>query len=140
MPTNRASWTLRMEPKQEFPTFCYNVKNIQMIPTQLGDDNKTIQYIATQPFTTYGQSYALVNPVQITGTQNGQIVINKPISAVSKQLRQLFEHFNNFNFLSRTRFPILASSATSAVKYFLIWHFSTSTSGHIVKMIRTQIQ
>lgn len=76
-----------MESKQEFPTFCYNVKNIQMIAPghQLGDENKTIQYIATQPFTTtYGQSYALVNPVQIAGTQNGQIVIqNKPISAVS---------------------------------------------------------
>lgn len=75
-----------MESKQEFqPTFCYNVKNIQMIaPSQLGDENKTIQYIATQPFTSYGQSYALVNPVQIAGThQNGQIVINKPISAVS---------------------------------------------------------
>jgi hypothetical protein len=72
-----------MESKQEFPTFCYNVKNIQMIaPSQLGEENKTqIQYI-TQPFTTtYGQSYALVNPVQIAGTQNGQIVINKPISA-----------------------------------------------------------
>ncbi|KAL7029497.1 hypothetical protein ACKWTF_006261 [Chironomus riparius] len=72
-----------MESKQDFPTFCYNVKNIQMIaPGQLGDENKTIQYIATQPFTSYGQSYALVNPVQIAGTQNGQIVIqNKPISA-----------------------------------------------------------
>lgn len=74
-----------MESKQEFPTFCYNVKNIQMIaPGQIsGEDNK-IQYIATQPFTTYGgQSYALVNPVQLSGAQNGQIVINKPISAVS---------------------------------------------------------
>lgn len=73
-----------MESKQEFPTFCYNVKNIQMItPTQQlgGEENKTIQYITTQPFGTYGQ-YALVNPVQIAGTQNGQIVINKPISAV----------------------------------------------------------
>jgi hypothetical protein len=73
-----------MEPKQEFPTFCYNVKNIQMIPAQLGDENKTIQYIATQPFTYGTQSYALVNPAQLQlGTQNGQIVINKPISAVS---------------------------------------------------------
>jgi hypothetical protein len=72
-----------MESKQEFPTFCYNVKNIQMIaPSQLGEENK-IQYIAAQPFASYGQSYALVNPVQIAGTQNGQIVINKPISAVS---------------------------------------------------------
>lgn len=82
-----------MEPKQEFPTFCYNVKNIQMIANPSGqggntvnlaqiDDNKTIQYIA-QPFTTsYGQSYTLVNPVQLAG-QNGQIVINKPISSVS---------------------------------------------------------
>lgn len=74
-----------MDSKQEFPTFCYNVKNIQMIPAQIGDENKTIQYIATQPFTSYGQSYALVNPMQIAGTtQNGQIVINKQISAVSK--------------------------------------------------------
>lgn len=71
----------KMEPKQEFPTFCYNVKNIQMIPAQIGDENKTIQYIAAQPFQ-YGQSYALVNPVQFQGAQNGQIVINKPISAV----------------------------------------------------------
>lgn len=80
-----------MESKQDFPTFCYNVKNIQMIPSAQGgntvnlaqiDDNKTIQYIA-QPFTTsYGQSYTLVNPVQLGG-QNGQIVINKPISSVS---------------------------------------------------------
>lgn len=80
-----------MESKQEFPTFCYNVKNIQMIPSGQGgntvnlaqmDDNKTIQYIA-QPFTTsYGQSYTLVNPLQLGG-QNGQIVINKPISSVS---------------------------------------------------------
>lgn len=82
-----------MESKQEFPTFCYNVKNIQMLaPSSQGgntvnlaqiDDNKTIQYIA-QPFTTsYGQSYTLVNPVQL-GNQNGQIVINnKPISSVS---------------------------------------------------------
>lgn len=80
-----------MESKQDFPTFCYNVKNIQMIPSGQGgntvnlaqiDDNKTIQYIA-QPFTTsYGQSYTLVNPVQLGG-QNGQIVINKPISSVS---------------------------------------------------------
>lgn len=80
-----------MEAKQDFPTFCYNVKNIQMIPSAQGgntvnlaqiDDNKTIQYIA-QPFTTsYGQSYTLVNPVQLGG-QNGQIVINKPISSVS---------------------------------------------------------
>lgn len=76
-----------MESKQEFPTFCYNVKNIQMIPAQIGDENK-IQYIAAQPFTTtYGQSYALVNPVQLGTTQNGQIVINKPISAVSWQLK-----------------------------------------------------
>lgn len=82
-----------MEPaKQEFPTFCYNVKNIQMIPTQIGDDNKTIQYIAAQPFT-YGQSYALVNPVQIAGTQNGQIVINKPISAVNINL--ILDYFLN---------------------------------------------
>lgn len=73
-----------MESKQEFPTFCYNVKNIQMIPAQIGDENKTIQYIAAQPFT-YGQSYALVNPVQLAG-QNGQIVINKPISAVSMHI------------------------------------------------------
>jgi hypothetical protein len=82
-----------MESKQDFPTFCYNVKNIQMLaPTaQLGEENKTIQYIATQPFTTtYGQSYALVNPVQLAG-QNGQIVINKPISAVSLSL--LFDFF-----------------------------------------------
>lgn len=82
-----------MEPKQEFPTFCYNVKNIQMLApssqggntvnlAQIDDNNKTIQYIA-QPFTTsYGQSYTLVNPVQLGG-QNGQIVINKPISSVS---------------------------------------------------------
>lgn len=80
-----------MESKQqEFPTFCYNVKNIQMIPSgqggntvnlaQIDDNNKTIQYIA-QPFTTsYGQSYTLVNPVQLAG-QNGQIV--RPISSVS---------------------------------------------------------
>jgi len=78
-----------MEPKQEFQTF-YNIKNIQAIPSghtvNLSlDDNKTIQYIA-QPFTTtYGQSYALVNPVQLGGGQNGQtLVINKPISAVSR--------------------------------------------------------
>lgn len=83
----------KMEPKQEFPTFCYNVKNIQMLApssqggntvnlAQIDDNNKTIQYIA-QPFTTsYGQSYTLVNPVQLGG-QNGQIVINKPISSVS---------------------------------------------------------
>lgn len=71
-----------MESKQEFPTFCYNVKNIQMIPAQIGDENKTIQYIAAQPFS-YGQSYALVNPVIAGTTQNGQIVINKPFSAVS---------------------------------------------------------
>lgn len=76
------------QAKQDFPTFCYNVKNIQMIPSgstgvNLLEDNKTIQYIA-QPFTTSygGQSYALVNPVHFSG-QNGQIVINKPISAVS---------------------------------------------------------
>lgn len=76
-----------MESKPEFPTFCYNVKNIQMIGPGQGntvnlaqiDDNKTIQYIA-QPFTTsYGQSYTIVNPLQLTG-QNGQIVINKPVS------------------------------------------------------------
>ena len=80
-----------MESKQDFPTFCYNVKNIQMIgPSGQSantvnlaqiDDNKTIQYIA-QPFTSYGQSYTLVNPLQLGG-QNGQIVINKPISSVS---------------------------------------------------------
>lgn len=85
-----------MESKQDFPTFCYaNVKNIQMIgPSGQGgntvnlaqiDDNKTIQYIA-QPFTTsYGQSYTLVNPMQLAN-QNGQIVINKPISSVSLYL------------------------------------------------------
>lgn len=84
-----------MEPKQEFPTFCYNVKNIQMIPAQMGDENKTIQYIATQPFTTYGgQSYALVNPVQIAGTQNGQIVINKQISAVSIHIIHLIHQIH----------------------------------------------
>lgn len=86
-----------MESKQEFPTF-YNVKNIQMIaPAQLGEENKTIQYIATQPFTTttYGQSYALVNPIQIAGAQNGQIVINKPISAVSFRYIMQFFSFNN---------------------------------------------
>lgn len=62
-----------------------------MIPAQLGDENKTIQYI-TQPFS-YGQSYALVNhPVQIAGTtQNGQIVINKQISAVSKSIYQVIK-------------------------------------------------
>lgn len=86
-----------MEPKQDFPTFCYNVKNIQMIgPSGQGvgntvnlaqiDDNNKIQY-AIQPFTTsYGQSYTLVNPLQLGG-QNGQIVINKPISSVSSNLR-----------------------------------------------------
>lgn len=78
-----------MESKQDFPTFCYNVKMIG--PSGQGgntvnlaqiDDNKTIQYIA-QPFTTsYGQSYTLVNPVQLAN-QNGQLVINKPISSVS---------------------------------------------------------
>lgn len=66
-----------------------------MIPAQLGDENKTIQYIAAQPFTTYGQSYALVNPVQI-GTQNGQIVINKPISAVSLSNWILILNLKNF--------------------------------------------
>lgn len=50
------------------------------------EDNKTIQYIA-QPFTTsYGQSYTLVNPVQIAGQNGQQIVINKPISSVSLEL------------------------------------------------------
>lgn len=70
-----------MESKQEFAKFSYmiapqNAGNAQQI-NMIGDDNKTIQYIA-QPFTTsYGQSYTLVNPVQLGG-QNGQIVINKP--------------------------------------------------------------
>lgn len=88
-----------MESKQEFPTFCY-----KMIPSGQGgntvnlaqmDDNKTIQYIA-QPFTTsYGQSYTLVNPLQLGG-QNGQIVINKPISSVSflhTVVRSISHHF-----------------------------------------------
>ena len=72
-----------MESKQEFAKFSYmiapqNSGNTQLNLAQIGDDgNKTIQYIA-QPFTTsYGQSYTLVNPVQLSG-QNGQIVINKP--------------------------------------------------------------
>lgn len=95
-----------MESKQEFPTFCYNVKNIQMIPSQGGntvnlaqiDDNKTIQYIA-QPFTTsYGQSYTLVNPVQLAG-QNGQIVINKPISSVSFPLQRCQINILHFSLL-----------------------------------------
>jgi hypothetical protein len=109
-----------MEQKQDFPTFCYNVKNIQMIPAQLGDENKTIQYIATQPFTTYGQSYALVNPVQIAGTQNGQIVINKPISAVSYCVT--LPSIANYPtlFISRTQYRTLASNVTFAVKSFPI--------------------
>jgi hypothetical protein len=70
-----------------------------MIPAQLGDENKTIQYIATQPFTYGTQSYALVNPAQLQlGTQNGQIVINKPISAVSLQLKTVKLILINFNF------------------------------------------
>jgi glucose-6-phosphate 1-dehydrogenase len=75
-----------MDSKPDFPAFCYNVKNIQMLAPQAGntvnlaqiDENKTIQYIA-QPFTSYGQSYTIVNPLQLAG-QNGQIVINKPVS------------------------------------------------------------
>ncbi|KAG5682824.1 hypothetical protein PVAND_012148 [Polypedilum vanderplanki] len=99
-----------MESKQEFPTFCYNVKNIQMIaPTQIAGEDK-IQYIATQPFTTYGQSYALVNPVQLAGAQNGQIVINKPISANTISnisfkcdvCSQIFSHLTLLNQHKRT--------------------------------------
>lgn len=103
-----------MESKQEFPTFCYNVKNIQMIPSAQGgntvnlaqiDDNKTIQYIA-QPFTTsYGQSYTLVNPVQLAG-QNGQIVINKPISSVSIQARRRSINISSRLLPFRTQFRI----------------------------------
>lgn len=83
-----------MESKQEFAKFSYmiapqNSGNNQLNLAQIGDDNKTIQYIA-QPFTTsYGQSYTLVNPVQLAG-QNGQIVINKPNITVSLLRRQTF--------------------------------------------------
>lgn len=76
----------------EYPTFCYNVNKIQMIPSaqghastvnlaQLSDDK--IQYI--QPI--YG-NYAVLNQMQIA--QNGitvdgrQLIVNKPITAVSR--------------------------------------------------------
>jgi hypothetical protein len=118
-----------MESKQEFPTFCYNVK---MIPSaqggntvnlaQIDDSNKTIQYI-TQPFTTsYGQSYTLVNPVQLAG-QNGQIVINnKPLTSVSSKQSPLRDFFlpSTACFspsLFRTQYPTSASNVTCAVKY-----------------------
>lgn len=92
-----------MEQKQEFAKFSYmiapqNSGNTQLNLAQIGDDgNKTIQYIA-QPFTTsYGQSYTLVNPVQLSG-QNGQIVINKPNMTVRTILQLLLLPKLKFSF------------------------------------------
>lgn len=83
-----------MESKQEFAKFSYmiapqNSANTQLNLAQIGDDNKVQSYMIAQPFTTsYGQSYTLVNPVQLAG-QNGQIVINKPNITV----RRNYQHF-----------------------------------------------
>lgn len=119
---------------QEFPTFCYNLNNIKMIAApnsqgstvnlaQLSDDNKTIQYIA-QPFhPSYGQSYALVNPMQLG--QNGvanitvdgrQIVVNKPLSAVSTIYPCIcMQFFNKCLIIFRIQYQISASNVTYVV-------------------------
>lgn len=110
-----------MESKQEFPMY-YNVK--MLAPGQGAntvnlaqiEDNKTIQYIA-QPFTTsYGQSYTLVNPLQIAGQNGQQIVINKPISSVSHAAEIIFVQNSLRPASFRTRFPTLASNVMCAVK------------------------
>lgn len=84
-----------------------NSANTQLNLAQIGDENKVQSYmIAASPFTTsYGQSYTLVNPVQLAG-QNGQIVINKPNITVNKFMNFFQLQILIFFSFLRTQFPI----------------------------------